>query len=124
MLTDRFKIATLTNLFDTSTENVFCWWNFSILKYMDFIRMLQLIFLNRNCCSFFHSRSRFINLALMLIRLIEFPVGMYLLYLFLHKSLSTWFFTYITILALYFVIHVIMSYFFQFHSLAPAWKLS
>lgn len=59
-----------------------------------------------------------------LIVLIPFPVGMFLLYLFLNKPLGTWFLTYITTLALYSVIHVVMSYFFQFHSLIPAWQLS
>lgn len=59
-----------------------------------------------------------------LIVLIPFPVGMLLLYLFLNQPLHIWFLTYITILAIYYVIHVIMSRFFQFHSLIPAWKLS
>lgn len=59
-----------------------------------------------------------------LVVLIPFPVGMLLLYLFLNKPLQTWFLTYITILALYTIIHVIMSYFSKFHSLIPAWKLS
>jgi hypothetical protein len=59
-----------------------------------------------------------------LIVLIPFPVGMFLLYLFLNESFITWLVTYFTILALYTVIHVIMSYFFRFHSLIPAWKLS
>lgn len=53
-----------------------------------------------------------------------FPVGMILLYVFLKERIHIWFLTYITILALYTVIHIIMSYFFQFHSLIPAWKLS
>jgi hypothetical protein len=59
-----------------------------------------------------------------LIVLIPFPVGMFLLFLFLNKPLDTWFLTYLTTLALYSVIHVVMSYFFQFHSLIPAWRLS
>ncbi|MFA1821067.1 hypothetical protein ACDX78_12950 [Virgibacillus oceani] len=59
-----------------------------------------------------------------LIVLIPFPVGMLLLYLFLNDSFFTWFLTYVAILALYTVIHVFMSYFFRFHSLIPAWKLS
>lgn len=59
-----------------------------------------------------------------LIVFMPFPVGMLLLYLFLKTSSSQWFLTYITILTLYSVIHVIMSYFFQFHSLIPAWTLS
>lgn len=59
-----------------------------------------------------------------LIVLIPFPVGMFLLYLFLNKSLGTWFLTYLITLALYSVIHVVMSSFFQFHSLIPAWRLS
>ena len=59
-----------------------------------------------------------------LIVLIPFPVGMILLYLFLNGSLQIWFLTYLTTLALYSIIHVTMSYFFHFHSLIPAWKLS
>ncbi|WP_087975169.1 hypothetical protein [Oceanobacillus rekensis] len=59
-----------------------------------------------------------------LIVLIPFPVGMLLLFLFLNKPLHTWLFTYLTILVLYTVIHMIASYFFHFHSLIPAWKLS
>ena len=59
-----------------------------------------------------------------LIVLIPFPVGMLLLFLFLNKPLHTWFFTYLTTLILYTVIHIIASYFFRFHSLIPAWKLS
>lgn len=59
-----------------------------------------------------------------LIVLIPFPVGMFLLYLFLNKPLDTWFLAYLTTLALYSVIHVVMSYFFHFHSLIPAWRLS
>lgn len=59
-----------------------------------------------------------------LIVLIPIPVGMLLLYLFLNKPIGTWFLSYITVLALYSVIHVVISYFFQFHSLIPAWKLS
>jgi hypothetical protein len=59
-----------------------------------------------------------------LIVLIPFPVGMLLLYLFLNQPFLTWLLTYVMILALYTVIHLIMSYFFQFHSLIPAWRLS
>jgi len=59
-----------------------------------------------------------------LIVLIPFPVGMFLLYLFLNESFITWLITYAAVLALYTVIHIIMSYFFRFHSLIPAWKLS
>ncbi|WP_208592070.1 hypothetical protein [Gracilibacillus suaedae] len=59
-----------------------------------------------------------------LIVLMPFPVGMLLLYLFLNQPFLTWLLTYVTILALYSVIHVIMSCFFQFHSLIPAWRLS
>ncbi len=59
-----------------------------------------------------------------LIVLVPFPVGMLLLYLFLNKPLYIWLLTYITVLALYTVIHVIMSSFFKFHSLIPAWRLS
>jgi hypothetical protein len=58
-----------------------------------------------------------------LIVLVPFPVGMILLYIFLNTTLSEWFLTYTITLALYTVIHVIMSYFFRFHSLIPAWKL-
>ncbi|MBS4202276.1 hypothetical protein KHA93_21935 [Bacillus sp. FJAT-49732] len=59
-----------------------------------------------------------------LIVLVPFPVGMFMLYYFLGKPLHIWFLTYLTILAIYTVIHVAMSYFFKFHSLIPAWKLS
>jgi hypothetical protein len=59
-----------------------------------------------------------------LIVLTPFPVGMILLYLFLKKPFIKWLVTYITILLLYTIIHLIMSYFFDFHSLIPAWKLS
>ncbi|WP_102028891.1 hypothetical protein [Salirhabdus sp. Marseille-P4669] len=59
-----------------------------------------------------------------LIVLMPFPVGMLLLYLFLKKPFSKWLITYVTVLALYTVIHVVMSFCFQFHSLIPAWKLS
>jgi hypothetical protein len=62
--------------------------------------------------------------SIWLIVLVPFPVGMLLLYLFLNKSVGTWFITYLTVLALYSVIHVVISYFFHFHSLIPAWKLS
>ncbi|MDN4607678.1 hypothetical protein [Sporosarcina highlanderae] len=64
------------------------------------------------------------NAPIWLIVLVPFPVGMILLYLFLNKPLHIWFLTYLTILALYSVFHIIISYFFQFHSLIPAWKLS
>ena len=59
-----------------------------------------------------------------LIVLVPFPVGMLLLFLFLNKPMHTWFFTYLTTLILYTIIHIIASYFFHFHSLIPAWKLS
>jgi hypothetical protein len=59
-----------------------------------------------------------------LIVLVPFPVGMLLLYSFLNVSVPLWFLTYMTTLAIYTVIHIPMSYFFQFHSLIPAWKLS
>jgi len=65
-----------------------------------------------------------IGLPIWLIVLLPFPVGMLLLFLFLKQPLRIWFATYLTILALYTLIHVIVSYFFQFHSLIPAWKLS
>jgi|UPI00068BEB52 hypothetical protein len=59
-----------------------------------------------------------------LIVLVPFPVGMFLLYLFLNVTVSQWLLTYIITLAIYTVIHIPMSYFFHFHSLIPAWKLS
>jgi|SRR5690625_606081 len=59
-----------------------------------------------------------------LIILVPFPVGMILLYIFLQESISTWLITYITTLIIYTIIHIIVSYFFNFHSLIPAWKLS
>ncbi len=59
-----------------------------------------------------------------LIVLVPFPVGMFLLYSFLHVTVSQWLLTYIITLAIYTVIHIFMSYFFHFHSLIPAWKLS
>jgi|SRR5690349_4551019 hypothetical protein len=68
--------------------------------------------------------TEFLGAPIWLIVLIPFPVGMFLLYLFLDEPFHTWFSTYITVLALYSVIHVVMSYFFQFHSLIPAWRLS
>lgn len=65
-----------------------------------------------------------LGLPIWLIVLIPFPVGMLLLFLFLHQPLYIWFITYLIILAIYTLIHVIGSYFFEFHSLIPAWKLS
>lgn len=59
-----------------------------------------------------------------LIVLMPFPVGMILLYLFLKQPLGRWFITYLTTLILYTLIHIFVSYFFDFHSLIPAWKLS
>jgi hypothetical protein len=59
-----------------------------------------------------------------LIILIPFTVGMGLLYLFLKVNFSKWFLTYAITLSLYTIIHINMSYFFQFNSLIPAWKLS
>ena len=59
-----------------------------------------------------------------LIVFIPFPVGMFLLYVFLKETVRNWLITYLTILALYTVIHLIMSYFFHYHSLIPAWTLS
>lgn len=47
---------------------------------------------------------------LWLIILVPFPVGMFLLLLFLQESLQIWFLTYLVTLAIYTVIHVIMSY--------------
>ena len=59
-----------------------------------------------------------------LIVVTPFPVGMLLLFLFVGQPLPIWFLTYLTTLILYTVIHIIASYFFHFHSLIPAWKLS
>ncbi len=59
-----------------------------------------------------------------LIVLTPFPVGMILLFFILGTSVDKWFLTYLTTLAIYTVIHIVMSYFFYFHSLIPAWKLS
>jgi len=59
-----------------------------------------------------------------LIVFVPFPVGMILFYLFLDASVGQWFLTYLTTLTIYTVIHIVMSYFFYFHSLIPAWKLS
>ena len=59
-----------------------------------------------------------------LIVLMPFPVGMLLLYIFLNEPILSWFLTYMITLALYTVLHVVMSYFFKFHSLIPAWRLS
>ncbi|MCM3439511.1 hypothetical protein AB3Z07_12185 [Metabacillus halosaccharovorans] len=59
-----------------------------------------------------------------LIVLVPFPIGMILLFFFLGDSVGQWFLTYLTTLAIYTVIHMVMSYFFYFHSLIPAWKLS
>ncbi|MEC0281657.1 hypothetical protein [Terribacillus saccharophilus] len=59
-----------------------------------------------------------------LIVLVPFPVGMLLLYLFLQIPIYNWFITYATTLAFYTLTHIPMSYYFQFHSLIPAWKLS
>ncbi|WP_299745677.1 hypothetical protein [uncultured Rossellomorea sp.] len=59
-----------------------------------------------------------------LIVLVPFPVGKFLLYSFLQESVPQWFLTYLLTLAIYTVIHIPMSYFFNFHSFIPAWKLS
>ncbi|MFJ6413265.1 hypothetical protein CHI12_06155 [Terribacillus saccharophilus] len=59
-----------------------------------------------------------------LIVLVPFPVGMLLLYLFLQVPITNWLITYATTLVFYTLMHIPMSYFFQFHSLIPAWKLS
>lgn len=59
-----------------------------------------------------------------LIVLVPFPIGMILLFYFLDDSVGQWFLTYLTTLVIYTVIHMVMSYFFYFHSLIPAWKLS
>lgn len=65
-----------------------------------------------------------LKLPIGLIVFIPFPVGMLLLFLFLQQPFRIWLLTYLIILALYTLIHVIASYFFHFHSLIPAWKLS
>ncbi|WP_420835853.1 hypothetical protein [Bacillus weihaiensis] len=59
-----------------------------------------------------------------LIIFIPFPIGMILLYLFLNVSVPQWFLNYMLTLTIYTVIHIPMSYFFHYHSLIPAWKLS
>ncbi|SER04906.1 hypothetical protein SAMN04487944_10144 [Gracilibacillus ureilyticus] len=59
-----------------------------------------------------------------LIVLVPFPAGMILSFLFLKTSFLKWLRTYMFILFLYTIIHIIVSYFFQFHSLIPAWHLS
>ena len=59
-----------------------------------------------------------------LIIVTPFPVGMSLLYFFLNTSFDTWLYTYITTLIIYIIIHVFVSFCFNFHSLIPAWKLS
>ncbi|MFC5463460.1 hypothetical protein [Lederbergia graminis] len=68
--------------------------------------------------------TEYLGAPIWLIVLIPFPVGMLLLFLFLQQPLQIWFIAYITVLALYTIIHIPMSYFFHFHSLIPAWKLS
>ncbi|KGR74206.1 hypothetical protein [Ureibacillus sinduriensis] len=59
-----------------------------------------------------------------LIVLVPFPVGMLLLYLFLDATVTEWFLNYLLTLIIYTIMHLPMSYFFKFHSLIPAWKLS
>ncbi|MDH5162582.1 hypothetical protein [Heyndrickxia oleronia] len=59
-----------------------------------------------------------------LIIFIPFPIGMLLLFVFLNVPALDWLFTYLTTLVIYTIIHIIMSFFFKFHSLIPAWKLS
>jgi hypothetical protein len=59
-----------------------------------------------------------------LIVLVSFPVGMLLLYSFLNVAVPQGFLTYMVTFAIYTIIHIPMSYFFYFHSLIPAWKLS
>src|SRR5690625_2711789 len=65
-----------------------------------------------------------LNSPMWLIILTPFPVGMGLLFLFLNASFLNWLITYLLILSIYTLIHIIASRFFQFHSLIPAWKLS
>ncbi|WJE15111.1 hypothetical protein QRD89_15500 [Halobacillus sp. ACCC02827] len=59
-----------------------------------------------------------------LIVLVPFPAGMLLLYVFLGAAVPQWLLAYGLTLAVYTAIHIPMSYFFRFHSLIPAWKLS
>jgi uncharacterized membrane protein YjjP (DUF1212 family) len=59
-----------------------------------------------------------------LIILTPFPVGMFLLFMFLDGSFMDWLITYSVTLLIYVILHVIASLFFHFHSLIPAWKLS
>ncbi|WDF05587.1 hypothetical protein [Shouchella hunanensis] len=59
-----------------------------------------------------------------LIILIPFPVGMGLLFFLLNEFLVTWITTYFITLLMYTLIHSVFSFFFKFHSLIPAWKLS
>ncbi|UFT97969.1 hypothetical protein KO561_12220 [Radiobacillus kanasensis] len=59
-----------------------------------------------------------------MIILVPFPVGMSLLAIFLQESFIMWLFTYSTTLFIYTILHICISFFFKFHSLIPAWKLS
>lgn len=68
--------------------------------------------------------TEYLGAPIWLIVLVPFPVGMILLYLFLQTPISPWFMTYVLTLFIYMLIHIPMSYFFRFHSLIPAWKLS
>ncbi|KAB8138683.1 hypothetical protein F9U64_03440 [Gracilibacillus oryzae] len=68
--------------------------------------------------------TEFLGAQIWLIVLMPFPVGMILSYIFLKTTLIRWLGTYLFILFLYTIIHIIVSYFFQFHSLIPAWHLS
>ncbi|PZD95368.1 hypothetical protein DNH61_12560 [Paenibacillus sambharensis] len=64
-----------------------------------------------------------LNAPIWLIILVPFPVGMLLLYFFLNTTVIMWFSTYLMTLLIYTLIHMLVSYSFQFHSLIPAWKL-
>ncbi|MFC4404636.1 hypothetical protein [Gracilibacillus xinjiangensis] len=68
--------------------------------------------------------TEFFGAPIWLIVFIPFPVGMLLLYLFLKTSFLKWLGTYMFILFLYTILHIVVSYFLQFHSLIPAWQLS
>ena len=63
------------------------------------------------------------NAPMWLIIFIPFPIGMFLLYVFLNEALFTWFYTYLLTLFIYVALHMLASSLFRFHSLIPAWKL-
>ncbi|MFA9455275.1 hypothetical protein ACERJO_00705 [Halalkalibacter sp. AB-rgal2] len=65
-----------------------------------------------------------IKAPIWLIIVVPFPVGMSLLFIFLNEPFLTWLLTYLITLVIYSFVHILVSYFFKFHSLIPAWKLS